>query len=97
MKTTLLYDSEVGVSAEEFCAIARDLNSVIHHPPCTFIKTDKGGQFLGWSLSVASHIHGEVVYLVAKGRALQLFPSLNEVVTFLSNEGVHTFNVSSAI
>ncbi|NOH68751.1 hypothetical protein [Vibrio rotiferianus] len=91
-----LYPSELGLCADEFCTIARELDSVVNHPPCVFIKSDSEGNFAGWAISVFSQQHGEAVYLVSRGRNVQLYPSLNEVMTFLHSNQVLTFNVSSA-
>ncbi|WP_272165477.1 hypothetical protein [Vibrio diabolicus] len=92
-----IFPSEVGVCADEFCVIAREIDCVVNHPPCVFIKSDSEGNFAGWAISVFSQQHGEAVYLVSRGRNVQLYPSLDEVMTFLYSNQVLTFNVSSAM
>lgn len=96
-KPTTLHPSEFGVCADEFCAIAQSLDSVLYHLPCVFIKTDNKGQRLGWCISVFSPKHGEAAYLVAKARTLRLFPNLDAAMLFLQQSQVFTFNVSSAM
>ncbi|NOI32162.1 hypothetical protein [Vibrio coralliilyticus] len=89
--------NEVGVCAEEFCAIACEIDCVVNHPPCVFIKSDSEGNFAGWAISVFSQKHDEAVYLISHNRNVQLYPSLDAVMTFLHSNQVLTFNVSSAM
>lgn len=98
LKNTIqLNPSEIGLCAEEFCAIACEIDCVVNHPPCVFIKSDSEGNFAGWAISVFSQKHDEAVYLISHNRNVQLYPSLDEVMTFLHSNQVLTFNVSSAM
>lgn len=94
--TAQLLCEEIGVCADEFCTIARALDSVVNNPPCTFVKSDSKGHFLGWAISVFSKAHNEAVYLISHNRNLALFPDLHEAMLFLKEESIFTFNVSSA-
>lgn len=96
MKASQIHPSERGLPAKDFCAVARALDSVVHHPPCVFIKSDTNGEFLGWAISVFSQAHREAIYLVSQGKELKLFPDLHEAMLFLKEEHIFTFNVSSA-
>lgn len=96
MNMTKIQPSESGLRAKQFCSVARALDSVVHHPPCVFVKSDKKGNFLGWAISVFSQSHQEAVYLLSQGKELALFPSLQEAMMFLKEERIFTFNVSSA-
>lgn len=96
MSVCLLDSSEMCLVAEDFCSVARALDSVVNHPPCVFIKSDTGGNHLGWAISVFSQAHREAVYLVAEERELELFPDVHEAMMFLNAEGIFTFTVSSA-
>lgn len=96
MKVSKIHSSQRGLAAKDFCAVARALDSVVHHPPCVFIKSDTKGAFLGWAISVFSQAHREAIYLVSQGKELALFPSLQEAMMFLKEERIFTFNVSSA-
>ena len=91
-----LFPSEIGVAADEFCSIASKIDCVANHPPCTFVKKDHQNHFLGWAISVFSQQHDEAVYLVSHDRNIRLFPSIEEVMWFLSSHNIFTFNVSSA-
>ncbi|MBW3695724.1 hypothetical protein EK599_08450 [Vibrio sp. T187] len=96
MSVSLIHPSERCLPAKDFCTIARALDSVVHHPPCVFIKLDAKGNFLGWAISVFSQAHREAIYLVSQGNELELFPDVHEAMLFLNAEGIFTFNVSSA-